>query len=102
VVLRAPEGWLVERVQGSDYTGSIELWPNAREVDLPAFDTKASPFVVTYVRATDASTTSSTSTSPPTTASSTPSGDGSYTIPGPALPLAALAVGAFALRRRLA
>lgn len=102
VVVRAPEGWLVERVTGSSYDGRLDQTYSAREVDLPAFDTR-SPFVVTFVRDTAAATATGTATDSTT---ATRSGtavaqDDKLDIPAAALPLAVLVLGALARRRRL-
>ena len=109
VVLRAPEGWLITRVQGLDYSGRFDIAPYAREVDVPAFDTKSAPFTITLQRAPMASSTSSTGPPPTVTPTATPTlsgggeaNDGTFTIPAPGL-LAALALAAVAVatRRRL-
>lgn len=47
VVVRAPSGWIVERVEGRSYNGTIVEEPGTRVVDLPAFDTKA-PYAITF------------------------------------------------------
>lgn len=103
VVVRAPEGWLVGRVQGRDYAGPIDTQPQAREVDLPAFDTK-SPFTITFVRASSSSTDTSTVRHTITpTGTGTPSGgaDDTLDIAGPGSAALALVCLALAARRRL-
>lgn len=48
VVVRAPEGWLVQRIEGASYNGTFVLSPNQQSVDVPAFDTKR-PYNITFV-----------------------------------------------------
>lgn len=48
VVIHAPKGWVVERVEGRSYNGTVTLEPGEREVDVPAFDTR-SPYSITFV-----------------------------------------------------
>jgi hypothetical protein len=56
VVVRAPPGWLVESYAGYGYDGPVSRTVHAREVDIPAFDTKAA-YTITFVRAAEAGTT---------------------------------------------
>lgn len=48
VVVKAPKGWVVERIDGLTYDGPFLLMPDEREVDVPAFDTKA-PYNITFL-----------------------------------------------------
>lgn len=48
VVIRAPEGWIVDRIEGRSYNGTFVLTPGTPSVDVPAFDTK-SPYAIMFV-----------------------------------------------------
>lgn len=49
VVVRAPAGWMVVDVTGSDYEGRQTWNAGTAELDLPAFDTKA-PFLIRFAK----------------------------------------------------
>ncbi|MBI2077325.1 MAG: hypothetical protein HYT80_02985 [Euryarchaeota archaeon] len=48
VVIRAPEDWLVERVEGHSYNGSFVVAPGKQEIDLPGFDTER-PYNISFL-----------------------------------------------------
>lgn len=98
VVVRAPPGWTVARVQGYTYEGWIDVAPNATEADIPSLDTKR-PYTIAFERQGPAVETVTQ------TVAATPAPDGGArgaSAPAPALAALALAAAAaVALRRRL-
>ncbi|MEA3144571.1 MAG: hypothetical protein QOG31_1895 [Thermoplasmata archaeon] len=103
VVVRAPPGWRIDRIDGATYTGRFSIAVGSPEVDVPAFDTK-SPYAITFSRLPPApsETPTPTSTGTETTALGIPT-SASREAPAAALAVGALLLGlaAFAVRRRL-
>ena len=93
VVVRAPAGWRIASVEGSTYDGWIsrDYDGELRELDLPAFDTKTSPWALRFERtATDEAGSSATADS---------GDDDNLTIPAPGAALAVLLLALLARRR---
>lgn len=102
VVIRAPPGWVVTAISGSDYQGPVTLEPNSTEVDVPAFNTK-SPYRMTFERRDLGNGTATAATMTVTqtvTATAPATGPRGSPAVAPALAVLALGAAAVALRRR--